>query len=88
VFLATQVLPFVEACFYEGRPSDPEWLAYFANVDLRGEMILEVAGNFPERKIKVYAGHNQHAARYETANVQCFVGGAKYGYLKLNRLSR
>jgi hypothetical protein len=49
-------------------------------------MILEVAVNFPGRKIKVYAGHTHHAACYETANVQCFVGGAKYGYPKIESI--
>lgn len=78
VVLATHVPPFANACRYQGRPSDPEYLPYFCNVTL-GEMILEVAVGFRGRLIRVLCGHTHEQFTCNIEDVACYVGGAQYG---------
>ena len=79
VILLTHVPPFREACWHEGRPSDPDWLPHFS-CKAMGDAILEVMDEHPECRLSVLCGHT-HAAgvAHLRPNVTVHTGGAVYG---------
>ena len=78
VFL-THVPPFREACWYDGRISNDEWLPHFT-CKATGDAIREAAERHPERQIEVLCGHTHGAGTAEILpNLVVYTGGAEYG---------
>lgn len=82
VIVATHVPPFAGAAWHEGKRSDPNWLPYFA-CKATGDVILEVAREFPTRKITVLCGHTHSGGVFwpgGVGNVEVKTAEAKYGH--------
>jgi hypothetical protein len=79
VLVATHVPPFEAACWYEGRPSAPDWLPYFT-CDAVGRVLLDAARAQPTRRYVALCGHTHGAGRAQIApNLEVVTGGAEYG---------
>lgn len=79
VVLLTHVPPFREACRYQGRITQPEWLPHFSCRAV-GEVIIAQMSRYRNRKMLVLCGHTHEAVRSRILkNVEVRVGGAVYG---------
>ncbi len=83
VIVATHVPPFREACWYEGHTTDDLWAPFFVCGKL-GELLLEVAAQFPHRRLVVFCGHTHHPGTAQvTDNLTVVTGEAEYGTPRL-----
>jgi Icc protein len=79
VIVATHVPPFKDACWYEGRISNDEWLPHFTCKAV-GDALREAAAGAPDRKVTVLCGHTHGAGKAEILpNLKVRTGGAEYG---------
>jgi predicted phosphohydrolase len=79
VVVLTHVPPFREAAWHEGRPSDDDWVPWFA-CRATGEAILACARDCPATKFLVLCGHTHGAGvHFPAANVTVRTAGAAYG---------
>jgi predicted phosphohydrolase len=79
VIVVTHVPPFREAAWYQGRPSDDDWVPWFASRAV-GETILRAAGAHPTVEFIVLCGHSHGSGVYSAAdNVVVHTAGAQYG---------
>jgi Icc protein len=79
VVVLTHVPPFWEASWHEGRPSDVDWVPWFACRAV-GEAILSCATVHPQTSFIVLCGHTHGAGTYMPApNVTVHTAGAEYG---------
>ena len=86
VILLTHVPPFREACWHEGRTSDDNWLPHFA-CKIMGDVILEVAQQYPARQLTVLCGHTHGEGETRPRkNVEVLTGGAVYGAPGITRI--
>ena len=77
VLVLTHVTPFYETCLHEGR-TDPEGLPYFCCQRV-GEVLTEVASEFPEVEFSVLSGHTHSSAYGQIQpNLKSLVQGARY----------
>ncbi len=80
VIVATHVPPFMEATFHEGQISDNDWLPWMCNVTL-GDMLIQVAYEYPDVDIMVLCGHTHSPGEYKAApNLRVFSGSSMYWY--------
>jgi 3',5'-cyclic AMP phosphodiesterase CpdA len=86
VLVATHVPPFREAAWHEGRPSNDDYLPHFS-CKATGEVLLEAARAWPDRRIEVYCGHT-HGEGTATLlpNLTVYTGGAEYGSPEVQRV--
>lgn len=71
----THVPPFPEACVYNGKQSEPDWLPWFTCV-ATGEVLAEYAANHPEQNVLVLCGHTHGAGVYRhSPNLEVRTGG-------------
>jgi predicted phosphohydrolase len=86
VVVLTHVPPFAEACWHEGRISNPDYLPHFASQAL-GRAIVEALERHPGREVTVLCGHT-HSAGEATIRpgLTVFTGGARYGHPELQRV--
>jgi Icc protein len=78
IILVTHVPPFREACWYEGKPSDDEWLPHFASKAM-GDAIVEVMDRHPQCDLLVLCGHTHGQGMVQIRpNVLVKTGGAEY----------
>jgi Icc protein len=85
VFL-THVPPFREACWYEGKISDDEWLPHFTCKAV-GDALREIMAMHPEHTLTVLCGHTHGAGEAEILpNLHVFTGGAQYGAPEIQRV--
>ncbi|MBK8164962.1 MAG: metallophosphoesterase [bacterium] len=86
VVVLTHVPPFREAAWHEGRPSDDDWVPWFACRAL-GEAILRVAHGHPEVSFLVLCGHTHGEGEYRpAANVTVLTAAAEYGAPEVQRI--
>ncbi len=79
VICLTHVPPFKEACWYQGKMGNDDWLPYFA-CQAVGEVLLNVSRERPDGHIIVLCGHTHHAGIVQLrANLRVFTGSAEYG---------
>lgn len=79
VLVLTHVPPLREACWYNGETSDDEWAPHFTCI-AAGQAILEVARNFPTRKLTVLCGHTHSPGMCQPLpNVEIRTAAAEYG---------
>jgi Icc protein len=77
--LLTHIPPLREACWYNGETSDDEWAPHFTCIAM-GEAILDVAHQFPQRRLTVLCGHTHSPGVCRPLpNVEIRTAGATYG---------
>jgi hypothetical protein len=75
----THVPPFREACWYEGRISDDNWLPYFT-CKAMGDVLTRVMRERPQKRMTVLCGHTHGAGEADILpNLHVRTGGAEYG---------
>ncbi|MDH5427015.1 MAG: metallophosphoesterase [Nitrospirota bacterium] len=75
----THVPPFKEACWYEGKVGNDDWLPYFTCHAI-GEVLLEMAHAHPDCQLTVLCGHTHHAGTVQMLpNLLVKTGSAEYG---------
>lgn len=86
VYVATHVSPFRENATYQGKISDDNWMPHFSSKHM-GDMLLEVASNYPHKKITVLCGHSHGGADNQIAeNIRCVTGEARYRHPRINHV--
>jgi predicted phosphohydrolase len=79
VICLTHVPPFKEACWYQGKMGNDDWLPYFA-CQAVGEVLLNVSQERPDCHITVLCGHTHHAGKVQVRpNLRVLTGSAEYG---------
>jgi predicted phosphohydrolase len=79
VICLTHVPPFKEACWYQGKMGNEDWLPYFA-CQAVGEVLLNVSRERPDSYITVLCGHTHHAGIVQLRpNLRVITGSAEYG---------
>lgn len=78
VIVLTHVPPFREACLYQGKPGDDEWLPHFT-CNAVGDMLVKMAKGHPDHRLTVLCGHAHHAAEVQMLpNLWVKTGAATY----------
>ena len=81
ILILTHVPPFHESSYFKGKPSEAKAAPFFVN-QILGEMLLEMADEYPKLKLEVYAGHTHGKRKYRPRkNLVVRVGNARYGHL-------
>lgn len=79
VICLTHVPPFKEACWYQGKVGNDDWLPYFA-CQAVGEVLLNVSQERPDGHLIVLCGHTHHAGIAQIRpNLRVITGSAEYG---------
>jgi predicted MPP superfamily phosphohydrolase len=79
VICLTHVPPFKEACWYQGKMGNGDWLPYFACKAV-GDVLLETARKYPQCEMTVLCGHTHHAGTIQILpNLYVKTGSAEYG---------
>lgn len=79
VIVATHVPPFPEACVWQGRPTDDDWLPHMSCKAV-GDALREAMAARPDRMMTVLCGHTHQAAEAQILpNMRVITGGAEYG---------
>jgi predicted phosphohydrolase len=80
VIVAIHPPPFREACWYEGKPSDDDYLPHFGCA-AAGEALAQIMRSRAEQRMLVLCGHThgRGVARI-LPNLLCKTGGAVYGH--------
>lgn len=80
VYIITHVPPWKESTWHQGKHSDDDWLPWFSCKAV-GEVIVELAEKFPDKKVTVLCGHTHgRGVSHIRDNVVAYTGGAKYHY--------
>jgi Icc-related predicted phosphoesterase len=80
VVCATHVPPFKEAAWYDGKPSDEDWLPHFSS-RVMGDAVRAVMIARPEKKLLVLCGHTHGRGAVDILdNLRVWTGCATYGY--------
>jgi len=78
IIILTHVPPFREACFYNGKMSDDDWLPFFSS-KIMGDVLLQAASDNVAIEFSVFCGHTHGEAHYKPLNnLAINVGGAEY----------
>lgn len=79
IVLLTHILPFREACLYEGKSCDDNWAPHFI-CKSAGDMIKEISFKFPSKKLLILSGHSHEKVDKNISNnVRILVGKAEVG---------
>lgn len=86
VLVLTHVPPFKEACWYEGKMGNDDWLPYFTCKAV-GEVLMEFAQHHPQCEITVLCGHTHHAGTVHILpNLMVMAGAAEYGQPRVEQI--
>ena len=86
VIVLTHVPPFQEACWYQGKVGNDEWLPFFA-CQAVGDVLRDLMENRPEHQLDVYCGHTHHSGTAQILpNLRVFTGEAEYGAPQINKV--
>jgi predicted phosphohydrolase len=79
IIVLTHVPPFKEACLYQGKIGNPDWLPFFT-CDAVGKVLTRLMRQNPEKQMRVLCGHSHHAASVRILpNLSVQSGGVEYG---------
>ena len=79
VILVTHVPPFREACWYDGKISNDDYLPHFSCKAV-GEVLVRTMQRYPKRRLTVLCGHTHGAGVAQILdNLVVKTGGAEYG---------
>ncbi|MCA9476638.1 MAG: hypothetical protein KC563_12660, partial [Nitrospira sp.] len=80
------VPPFKEACWYEGKTGNNDWLPYFTCKAV-GEVLLEMAQRHASCQVIVLCGHTHHAGSVQILpNLKVLTGSAEYGQPRIEHI--
>jgi 3',5'-cyclic-AMP phosphodiesterase len=86
VIAVTHVPPFREAAWYQGKPSNDDFLPYFAS-KVVGEVMQSVMKRHPQSNLLVLCGHTHGGGEIKPLeNVRVLTGEAEYGKLRVNAI--
>lgn len=86
VYFATHVPPFVGATWHMGRISDGDWLPWMS-CKAMGDMLIDVAYDFPEVNFTVMCGHTHSPGEYTPIpNLSVLTAKATYGHPSVHRI--
>ncbi len=86
VLVATHAPPFAEAAWYRGRPSDPDYLPWFAS-KVVGEEILDAAQCHSGVQFQVLCGHTHGSGVWHGApNLTVWTARAAYGAPRVQKV--
>lgn len=78
IIIATHVPPFPESCWHKDKPSDDNWLPYFAS-KATGDIILEISKINPQVNFLVLCGHTHSKVSFKPCkNLEVKAGNALY----------
>jgi len=78
VIALTHVPPFREAAWYDGKPSDDDWLPFFSCRAV-GDCFRQVMRDRPDRQLTVLCGHTHGNGEAQILeNLHVLTGGARY----------
>ncbi len=84
VIAVTHVPPFREAAWYQGKPSNDDFLPYFAS-KVAGEVMVKVMKAHPQSSLLVLCGHTHGGGEIKVLdNLRVLTGEAQYGRLRIN----
>ena len=80
VVVLTHVPPFVEAAWYQGGHSGPDWLPFFA-CKAAGEVLRAAMQEHPDKQMTVLCGHTHGGGVSQILpNLVAHTGAARYGH--------
>jgi len=86
VIVATHVPPFREAAWYQGRPSNDDFLPYFCCKAV-GDVLLEAARLHSGCQILVLCGHTHDGGKLQVLeNLRVLTGPAEYGKPQIQQI--
>lgn len=86
IILLTHILPFREACLYEGEDCDDNWAPHFI-CKSAGDIIRELSFKFPSKKLLILSGHSHEKVDKDiSSNVRILVGKADVGKIDIQGL--
>ena len=86
VVAVTHVPPFRESCWYQGRPSNDDWLPHFSCKAV-GDVLVEAMRPRPDRRMTVLCGHTHGEGEADLLpNLRVLTGGATYGHPAVQRV--
>ncbi len=86
IVVVTHVPPFREACWYDGRISDDNWLPHFTCKAV-GDVLARMMAAHPEHQMTVLCGHTHGAGEAQVLpNLRVLTGGALYRKPALQRV--
>ncbi|HUU68278.1 MAG TPA: metallophosphoesterase [Planctomycetota bacterium] len=86
VVVLTHVAPFLEAAWYDGRPSDDDYAPFFA-CKATGEVLRSAMERHPDRTMTVLCGHTHGSGVVRILpNLIVYTGGAEYGRPEVQRV--
>ncbi len=88
ILVLSHVPPFREAAWHQGRPSDEDFLPFFA-CHATGEVLITEAERRPECSITVLCGHTHGIGTSQIRpNLVVHTTGAEYGHPQFHDLAR
>lgn len=86
VLFITHVPPFPEVCLYQGNRFDKEWGPFFV-CQAMGQVLLEVAKEYPDCELLVLCGHSHHRAEAQICvNMRVLAGESVVGKPQVQRV--
>ena len=86
VIALTHVPPFRESAWHQGKPSDDQWLPFFACKAV-GDCFLQAMRDRPDRELLVLCGHTHGSGETQVLeNLRVVTGGAKYREPKIQEI--
>ncbi len=79
VIFLTHVPPFKEACWYEGKVGNDDWLPFFTCKAV-GDVLFQLMQDRPDSKLTALCGHTHHEGVVQILpNLRVLTGSADYG---------
>lgn len=86
IIAVTHVPPFREAAWYQGKPSNDDFLPYFAS-KAAGDVMVKVMKAHPRSNLLVLCGHMHDGGGIKVLdNLRVLTGEAEYGRLRVNQV--
>jgi predicted MPP superfamily phosphohydrolase len=86
VIAVTHVPPFREAAWYQGKPSNDDYLPHFA-CKVVGDIMRAVMREHPTSNLLVLCGHTHGGGEFQASdNIRVLTGEAEYGRPRITRV--
>ena len=86
IFFLTHVPPFKEACWYQGKVGNDDWLPFFTCKAI-GDVLMRVMPDYPKCQLTVLCGHTHHAGTAQILpNLRVLTGQAEYGAPRIQEI--
>lgn len=80
IIILTHVPPFKEACWYQGKISNDDFLPFYSS-QATGEVLMQFSLAYPHIEFLVLCGHTHHFCHYQPLeNLTVLVGEAEYSH--------